>query len=477
MNLQVEPLIHKLIQSPIECDDTVSSVLLTRENSSSSFCTDCTQIEPFLTEEDHDKAFIQESTLLTENTEENNSNNFEGAKNGILPKPTSPNKVLQESENMDMTTSTEASDTSVCTVIFNGQAISSKPPLPGIHAPLHQQVNQDGSINDKKHASAVHMHSDAPNYSERNNHTVPVHKNDLTLGGTKEVSMGATELSCSHLEQNTTTSDIQGQIPKCEDLHVSLPISDEMKHMLQRIGGEKNITPVKKNMVLPPLSTESCNTEKGFVSNAVKELSLKIDNDIAQKHASPLRFPNSVSRLKGVSPIRIPKVFTALDSDDVNVRVIGRKSPLRVKPNLPIGTSLVRSDSVRKAKIQIANLKENGSTGSAENKALETTPHSNLHGPACNSILNENCETNKSACSVNSIAASTHSIFNSEKFKSLNTMRNLTSPAKPVKRLHGSPRSPRFQGKSQRKTASTSRRFLKRGTLSPIPSHIADWNI
>ncbi len=480
---------HKLMQSPIECDGTASSGdSLSRENSTSSFCTDYNQMEHFLAEEDHDKAFIQESTLLSENAEEI-GNPVEVSKKGNLSETKNVNHFSQEAENMDMTTSTDASDTSVCTVIFNGHAVSPKPQMSGILAHKIQQVNRlEERVNNEEHASAAFILKSNTNFSDKDNHTesLPIHGNCSALDCKKE---GST-LS-SRLLQNVPTRDLQSQAPKCDDLHVSLPITNEMKSMLSRIGGDKNITPVKMGMheetvqkttVLLP-SNESCKTEKGFVSNVVKELSLKIDNDIAQKHASPLRFPNSVSRHRGISPIRIPRVFTALDSDDVNFKSIGRKSPLRFKPNLPIGTSLVRSDSVKRAKNQIT-LKEVGSARNAENAAPKTTPqkgNSEFNGAACNSALHENCKTNSSTCVcfVDSQTKDTNSMtaFTPEKFKSLNTMRNYISPAKPVKRLHGSPRSPRFHGKSPRKTTLSNKRFLKRGTLSPIPSHITDWNI
>ena len=55
------------------------------------------------------------------------------------------------------------------------------------------------------------------------------------------------------------------------------------------------------------------------------------------------------------------------------------------------------------------------------------------------------------------------------------------SPVKPVKRLQGSPRSPRAsaQAKSPHKfnMSSPGAKVSRRGALSPIPTHVTDWNI
>ncbi len=59
----------------------------------------------------------------------------------------------------------------------------------------------------------------------------------------------------------------------------------------------------------------------GVVSSNVKELSSKLDQEVADKRASPLRFTNTVTRNRGVSPVRIPTIFAKADSEAQKYKV------------------------------------------------------------------------------------------------------------------------------------------------------------
>ena len=95
-----------------------------------------------------------------------------------------------------------------------------------------------------------------------------------------------------------------------------------------------------------------------------------MDKELAEKRASPLRFTNSVTRNRGVSPVRIPTIFAKADCEAQKYKQLVTKSLLkspakpaasngsnasaitsnRSKPILPISTNLVRNDSVETAK-------------------------------------------------------------------------------------------------------------------------------
>jgi hypothetical protein len=84
----------------------------------------------------------------------------------------------------------------------------------------------------------------------------------------------------------------------------------------------------------------------------------KAKEEIAERRASPLRFPNSVSRRRaGVSPVRIPTIFAKADKEASKYREMAkvaiRMSPGVKKPFLPLSTNLVNAPSVLEVKSRL----------------------------------------------------------------------------------------------------------------------------
>ena len=188
-----------------------------------------------------------------------------------------------EQENLDVTASSETSNSSVCTVIYNGQPISSKPPTVPKPPPLLKPRNKGTSDSSKlreskdKYKSASSLDSGIdPGESDRALHHSP------SVGSMKSVDSGcdmevdydssssgratcATEDvgSVSAFSRNVARTQSfraskEGAEPvllmKSESVsgskgnntsepRLTMPVSAEMHHMLSRVGvvGEQNI--------------------------------------------------------------------------------------------------------------------------------------------------------------------------------------------------------------------------------------------
>ena len=636
----MEPLEHDFSSSspgsesssgPSSPEGDANRSILVKQASTASLDSNIADHDQSLVEDDHDRAFIHDNSMLGENTEDTQARNSEQGKvqedddnSNEFKKPEGPPPKWRDSpsagnagcvgnsseqESLDVTVSSETSDSSVCTVIYNGQPLSSKPPVAKPPPPLLKprggtanssdcSGNKPGdaklvnSRNKFKSASSLDSGIDPGENTERRLHNSP------SVGSMKSVDSG---LDCDmdvDEETGTTNASKNGRMEdagsvsafsrnvartqsfraskegaepvllrKCESMRrprlttkTSMPVSAEMHHMLSRVGVVAEQNKAKTQAPFMALQQEEqegdCEDTKAdnvvresvanlqeaaVVSSSVKEINSKLDRELADKRASPLRFTNSVTRNRGCSPVRIPTIFAKADSEAKKYKQLVTKSLLKspakpptgsttgvgshkAKPILPISTNLVRSNSVESAKLRL-NAEQRLMASSGDTQAGHTPvkpPNTHLgHLQAIN--INESLlETIEQCCtptseklkratsldssvslalrdSTNTEAAVPHTpqikstLFNGQDVTSRLLAKGLCtpkgaietpgrkyrSPVKPVKRLQGSPRSPRASAKvkSPLKFNMSPGKKSKRGTLSPIPAHVSDWNI
>ena len=443
-------------------------------------------------ESDHERAFIEESVCgepaeeskLCETTSEAPDAVFKKPMAFAPLKPKDPPAGLTESQIMDSSVNSDASDTSVITVIYNGQPVPSKRPQP-----IFTQAKPENSETTAKKESG-----------------------DATTETTNFVSENA--------QMDTTSGDNQ---------------TDENTQEKEKLDNTND--PTGKPTDLPAGVRESLinlrQEQAGRVASTVSVLSEPDPDaaDVALRHATPLRFHNSVSRRRGTSPVRIPTIFAKADKEAAMYREITRnvmrgsvRSGVKGKANLPISTNLVRSTSVENARRQLAGSTPENVTGEVapssavsdiandsmaghtpvrhptnpEFQAVEInesllqtiddvcTPKSEKVGfnRECRSPLQDstNIETTNEALPRIKQPMLVTDVGNRLLAKSLQYRINSTTttpvrrsrpPIKSVKRLQGSPHSPLSPAKSPKRYRQTP----KPSQLSPIPTHVLDWNV
>ena len=267
-------------------------------------------------------------------------------------------------------------------------------------------------------------------------------------------------------------------------------------------------------------------TAKQFTKSEAEEV------DVVERHTSPLRFPNSTSRRGGASPIRIPTIFAKADEEAAMYREVARhvmrgspKSGVRARPILPISTKLVRSSSVESARKRLSssNLQspEQVIPQTSDDRGLQhsndTAGHTPVRPPVKPTLqsveindslletINDVCtpkmdkpkgsrsplKDNTNAESSETLpprlkppmlvkdvgsrflAKSLHNAMAGVQAKGETPVRKYKGPVKSVKRLQGSPHSPRSPAKSPKRYQPAS----KPAQLSPIPQHLLNWNV
>lgn len=188
-------------------------------------------------------------------------------------------------------------------------------------------------------------------------------------------------------------------------------------------------------------------------------------DDVAQRRASPLRFPNSTSRRRRVSPIRIPSIFVRADAEAMLQQQQGRQpSPtvvrtgsMRRPPLLPISTRLVRSVTLSE------------SDGGASTNAGHT-PRSILPNPPLQAATPLRDASNEAPQTGPRLRPQLLASKDFVRLKSSASKGSCRSPVKSVKRLGGSssPHSPRVRSPA---------RLSRKDRLSPLPNPLPDWNI
>ena len=286
----------------------VNRSVLMKQASTASLDSNMADHDQSLVEDDHDRAFIHDTSMLGENTEEAQGKNSDQGKvqvdadggstefkkpEGVPPKwRDSPsagdascvgNSSSEQESSLDVTVGSETSDSSVCTVIYNGQPLSSKPPVPKPSPMLKPRgsggtTNNSNSSSDKpgdaklknsrdkyKSASSLDSGIDPGENTERRLQHSP------SVGSMKSVDSG---LDCDmDVEEDASgktgrSMDDAGSVSafsrnvaraqsfraskegaepvllrKCESMrgprrttNTTMPVSAEMHHMLSRVG-------------------------------------------------------------------------------------------------------------------------------------------------------------------------------------------------------------------------------------------------
>lgn len=168
----------------------------------------------------------------------------------------------------------------------------------------------------------------------------------------------------SNSEQSSTTE--QGE---CTD--------DEILHKKESYfnTGKENVSTDSKvalcqEILASYLGGKGSSTTRSESDNKDTESIEQIRKEIAERKASPLRFPMSVSRKRaGVSPVRIPSIFAKADKEYRNrtaicsspssnryqhrIETALKMSPGIKKPFLPLSTKLVKAESVEEVKSRL----------------------------------------------------------------------------------------------------------------------------
>ena len=462
----MEPLDHEFSSSspgsesssgPSSQEGDANRSILVKQASTASLESNIADHDQSLVEDDHDRAFIHDTSMLGENTEDTQAKISDQAKvqeedgstefkkpEGLPPKwrdsPSGGDASCvgnsSEQESLDVTVGSETSDSSVCTVIYNGQPLSSKPPVPKPPPMLKPRGcttnNSDNASNEAedaklknssdkyKSASSLDSGIDPGENTERRLHHSPsvgsmksvdsgldcdmdVDEEMASKNGRIEDAGSVSAFSRNVARTQSFRASKEGAEPvllrKCESMRgprrttlTAMPVSAEMHHMLSRVGvvAEQNKAKTRAPFVAMQQEEQTEQQEEGkedtksdnvvresvvnlqdaaVVSSSVKEINSKLDRELADKRASPLRFTNSVTRNRGCSPVRIPTIFAKADSEAQKYKQLVTKSLLKspakppsgsslttstgshkAKPILPISTNLVRSYSVEDAK-------------------------------------------------------------------------------------------------------------------------------
>lgn len=164
---------------------------------------------------------------------------------------------------------------------------------------------------------------------------------------------------------NRSHSMLEGSMYKKNNIKPNLPICMETHKLLARAGymEQKSLKPgtvdievisglptIKRVETIIPRRESILNikdAQNRKVEENVKQYEKsKPDSDVTERHASALRFPNSVSRKRGCSPIRIPSVFLKNEKDINHLREAMHLSGMQKLANgtakLPISTNMLK---------------------------------------------------------------------------------------------------------------------------------------
>lgn len=111
-----------------------------------------------------------------------------------------------------------------------------------------------------------------------------------------------------------------------EDVVVMGPPAPKIKHADVQIPKHESVMELESQ-------------QRGRVANTAKQF-----NDISERHRDPHRFPNSTSRKRGVSPIRIPTIFAQNDEEAAKMKdlVSVKQNVGKGQAKLPISTQLLK---------------------------------------------------------------------------------------------------------------------------------------
>ena len=470
-------------------------------------------------ESDHDRAFIHESILAdmtnisdepyseqkncdgalavgsrevpTKATTEASADINEKATSDEFKKPIGlpvSSTSAKYGDKNDVSSLSEASDSSVCTVIYNGKPITSTPrkePMKAVLVVLGQS-RSDSTLSRMDSIDSGIGSEDGKLSKSCSLQSI----GSLDSG----MSFGKESSNPSCLEKpHTVPLQRMLSLQRGPGAEPNLQITSHMHHMLSRAGivSESEGKPGAK------LNESACIQDE-MDSLSPEELKESME-EINERHENPLRFTNSQSRRRGVSPIRIPTIFAKADQEAQKFRNLAKtavcSSPKR-KPNLPIGTGLVNAVSVQNARTKhMSGSKQ--SPSEFDSSKQSTPPSDNIcasagHTPMYPLGVNISLKVKDTENIENKVAVSTPKIkpmlMTSDVTKRLLAVvppsnnetpvrRTARSPIKPVKRLQGSPKSPNPRRYST--SPAKVKNLPQHGERwSPMPAHMAaEWGV
>lgn len=171
----------------------------------------------------------------------------------------------------------------------------------------------------------------------------------------------------STLDVKTMTASVSrshslhvGSVSKKNQNHTpNLQISSETHNLLLRAGylgtKQKDMTKEDVQLMAPPQNIikhadaaipkhESIMELQTNLSGKVKHCVKSLETDVVDRHASPYRFANSVSRKRGCSPVRIPTIFAKNEKEAAMIKEVVQVNPKLGKgqARLPISTHLLK---------------------------------------------------------------------------------------------------------------------------------------
>lgn len=235
--------------------------------------------------------------------------------------------LLEESGMLDGTDVSSKQKTEVenKTMLKQGEKMSNAGQITGVPAPRsdstsHKEVKPDkefrrfvSTVNVKKMTTSVSRSQsvhESSVFKKTTNHT----PNLQISSETHKLLSRAGYVGTKQIKSST------------EDIQVMGPPSI-IKHADAVIPKHESIMELQTNL-------------NGKVKNCVKSL----ETDVVDRHVSPYRFPNSVSRKRGCSPIRIPTVFAKNEKEAAKMKdiVTVRQKLGKGQARLPISTNLLK---------------------------------------------------------------------------------------------------------------------------------------
>jgi len=462
---------NDLTESELSYDESIlssdiSHISLARKLSSASIVSSCLS--------EHDQAFIQDCSVLP------------GLSDTLADPFKKPHEISGTRKDTDVSDISEAScvsNESVITVVAKDDSRTDM----SISADQSLNSSYNNSKNTDCHGHAA---GNSETTSDTNSCSASTKSYDSGLGGESGSTCIESE-TCSTIQGDIIDNnvlkcatpplrEIQGTVEfnrnaveRSSQSNAKLTLSKEVTQRLSKLGGSDIFTAVPEQNNAP--------VTPGKVAASVSQFD-NSHSELMDKHKSPLRFSNSVSRRRGVSPVRIPSIFAKADAEAERydgMRIVRPPSPKpgapisRGRPLLPISTSLVRSHVVEDARQKLSLCpssqldKIDDNTCSTKNKDHPITDNVNkpLAEPSTPRIK-PLLLTQKLGSQLNKPRAMTGS----------DTTRRTRSPVKPVKRLQGSTRSPRSPV-SPRSIVKSPKRLSSNGraSLSPIPGHVSNW--
>ncbi|XP_052105522.1 uncharacterized protein LOC127738356 [Mytilus californianus] len=222
-----------------------------------------------------------------------------------------------EKKTIARTLSTDSGKGSMFDVSEVGDAI-------GTTSPSSQKIAIEGMKNTIKHNSEQDLKKPLRAFVSRSQSLCEQPKKAIpNITPNLQISMETHKLlsRAGYLASKTTMS---------EDVMVMGPPAPKIKQAE---------TVIPKHESIMELQTQ----QRGRVASTARQFDCD-HRDVAERHTSPYRFPNSTSRKRGVSPIRIPTIFAKSDEEAAKMKdvvTVTQKSG-KGQAKLPISTLLLK---------------------------------------------------------------------------------------------------------------------------------------